>query len=76
MSIEIVLLPNPFTMDWQPWADTVAGYNPGLATEVDPAAPWQEFAQRFSEAVPTAPSPDLFTAWQDWAAAVKLALQV
>jgi hypothetical protein len=75
MTVEIVLLPDPYTMDWQPWAETVAGYNPGLASEVSPDDPWEEFAQRFCEAVPTAPQPGLFDTWQDWAAALKLALK-
>lgn len=76
MSIQIVILPNPYTMDWQPWADTVAGYNPGLAEQVDVDAPWQDFAQRFCEAVPEAPQPGGHEFWQSWALAAKQALQV
>jgi hypothetical protein len=76
MTVQIVLLPNPDYMDWQPWAETVTGYNPGLASEVDPELPWQDFARYFCEAVPAAPQPEGFDAWQDWASAVKLALQV
>lgn len=76
MTVEIVLLPDPFTLDWSGWAETVAGYNPGLASEVDLDGEWRAFAQDFCQAVPTAPDPELFEAWQDWALAVKLALQV
>lgn len=76
MAIEIVLLPNPYTMDWQPWADTVAGYNPGLLELVNPDADWKDFAQRFCEAVPEAPQPDGHEFWQSWALALKQALAV
>lgn len=76
MTVEIVLLPDPFTMDWQGWADTVAGYNPGLLNEVDPDAEWRDFAERFCEAVPQAPMPDLFEDWRSWASSLKLSLAV
>lgn len=76
MAVEIVLLPDPYQMDWQPWADTVAGYNPGLIEEVNPDDPWEEFARRFCQAVPAAPQPGGHEYWQSWALACKQALQV
>lgn len=74
--ITIVMLPNPYTMPWQAWADTVVGYNPGLEEWVDPDEPWDQFAQRFCQAVPNTPRSDGFTDWRDWAAAAKSALAV
>ena len=71
---KVVLLPDPYTMDWRGWADVVAGYNPALSGEVDPNEPWRQFAARMCQALPGAPMPDRFGAWQDWAAAVRLAL--
>ena len=76
MAVQIVLLPDPYTMDWQPWADTVAGYNPGLIDHVDPTEGWQEYARRLCEAVPEAPQPDAHAFWQSWALALKMTLQV
>jgi len=76
MAAEIVVLPDPNYLDWQPWADVVAGYNPGLLGDVDPQDPWREFARRFCQAVPKSPQPDEFSDWREWASAVKLALGV
>jgi hypothetical protein len=76
MTVEIVVIPDPNYIDWQGWADTVAGYNPGVLQAVDPELSWRDFAHQFCQVVEAAPHHDLFTDWQDWAAAVKLALQV
>jgi len=72
----ITVLPDPFTMDWKPWAEVVAGYNASLSGQVDPDDPWPEFARRLCVIVPQAPQPDAFAEWQDWAAATKLVLGV
>lgn len=74
--VEIVTLPNPYVMDWKNWADFVVGYNPGLISRLDPEVEWREFARRFVEAVPQAPSPDTFESWRDWAASLKQVLQL
>lgn len=66
-------LPNPYGLDWQTWADTVVGFNDTIRSVVDPDLPWQEFAVRLAEFEPNSPQPDLFDAWEDWAAALKLA---
>jgi len=76
MSVEIILLPDPYTMDWPQWADTVAGYNPELVEWVDPDDSWQDFARRFAEAVQEAPKPEGHSDWQSWALALKQVLQV
>ena len=76
MAVQIVLLPDPYVLDWQPWADTVVGYNPGLIEEVNPDADWPDFAQRFCQAVPGAPEPDGHATWRSWALALKQALAV
>jgi len=75
-SPSIVALPEPYSLDWQGWADFVAGYNPGLLGELDPNDDWREFARRLCNVVPEAPQPDQFTDWRAWAAAVKLATGV
>jgi hypothetical protein len=75
-AVKIVVLPNPFMLDWGNWRDTVTGYNPGLINVIDPDTDYPEFAERFCQVVPEAPRPDVFPAWQDWAAATKHALQV
>lgn len=72
----IVLLPDPRFMEWKPWVDTVTGYNAGLFSEADENMEWHEFGDAFCRRFPQAPTPEGFEAWQDWAIAVKLALQV
>lgn len=76
MAVQIVALPNAYTMDWRQWSDFVTGYNPGLREHVDPDEDWQHYAVRLREVVPEAPTPDGFVAWQDWATALKLVLQL
>jgi hypothetical protein len=76
VTVEIVLLPDPSMMTWKDWVDTVAGFNPELLDWTNPNNDWIPFARQLCEAVTAAPQPDLFRSWQDWALALKQALQI
>jgi hypothetical protein len=70
--------PNPETMDWQDWVDTMVGFNgrsavPMLASSDDD---WREFADRIALIVPDAPGHDEFQDWREWAHALRASLSL
>lgn len=73
---KLVVLPNPLSLTWRMWADTVVGYNPGLREMEDPGLEWVEFANRLCEALPDAPRPEGHETWESWASALKLAFHL
>jgi hypothetical protein len=70
-----VIIPDPQGLDWDRWAATVVGFNPELASHVHPNMGWESFAMYFADDVSSAPLPAGFETWQDWARALKLAVQ-
>lgn len=76
MSDQFQTIPDPYQMDWQEWVDTLVGYNPDLYVQLDPDLEWQEFGEYLCDVDIRAPQPAQFDNWQDWAAALKLALGV
>jgi hypothetical protein len=67
-------IPYPEEVEWEWWAQTVVGFNPSLANQLDASMPWQEFGDRMTLVVPSAPRTDIFDSWQAWASALKLAV--
>lgn len=70
-----MVIPDPRGVPWQQWADTVVGFNALLRNRIDPDSDWREFGETFCQYVPSVPYPEDFETWQEWAIAVKYALQ-
>jgi hypothetical protein len=64
-------LPDPASMDWQDWVDSVVGFNPELRNKVSPDMEWELFADILAQHMPQTPNPDLFDDWRAWADALK-----
>jgi len=73
MPAQLHALPNPFTLEWDDWVDTVVGFNPQIRDQGDPDLPWQLFAQRLTKFAAATPGPELFDDWRSWADALKSA---
>lgn len=64
---------DPYSTPWQQWVDTLVGFNLSLRATLSPDEPWQVVADRLTESEQSAPRPESFTDWREWAAALKQA---
>jgi len=72
--LKIANIPNPYTMTFEDWRDTLVAGNPELAnTAPTSRTTWFEFAERLSNRFPGIPYPEGWDNWQEWAASLKLA---
>lgn len=67
-------LPDPRGLTWSQWANTTAGFNPTFGQYVNPAMPWGAYGMALLYLIPSAPRPDMFGTWQEWARALKLSV--
>lgn len=74
MTTRLDVLPNPTSMSWRDWADSVVGYNSVLRNQVSSDLHWEDFATYLSRVVPETPNPRMFEDWRAWAEALRRAL--
>lgn len=69
------IIPDPTTLSWGRFAETLINFNPTITQQVTPDSLWEEFANRLALQIPQIPRPDLYDTWQAWAVGLKQALQ-